>query len=470
MSRAPPHIFRAYDIRGIAAGADAEITENMAFDLGRAFVTELKKESKIKTDLRLVVGHDNRLTGEKLSAALIRGLTEAGAEVHDIGFATSPYLYFSVCVGGFDGGINVTGSHNPAEYNGFKLVRQEAIPLAGAEILSLRDCIEREAWGTKQNTGTVRRADFRAEYFQKLKELAPLKRKLKVVLDCGNGTAGYFAPNFFRELGAEVVELYCDPDGNFPNHLPNPEEVESLRDLQKKVIEVNADLGLAFDGDGDRVGVVDEQGVIILPDRLILLLARDLLSRRPGAEIIFDVKCSNVLANEIEKAGGKTLRWKTGHSFIKQKMRETGALLAGEVSGHIFFGENYYGVDDGLLAAAKVVSILAVGGRRLSEYFVDLPKAFITPEIKVPVADTVKFEVMKSIKMRLLKNYAGDTLDGIRMNFGQTAWGLVRPSNTSPYLSLRFEAESEERLVEIQKLIYEELVRYSEIDLSKWQI
>ncbi len=462
--KVPAHIFRAYDIRGVAAGEQPELTTEVAQALGWAFGEYLKNSSSKEEGIKVVVGHDNRLTGESLSVALMEGLVSAGVEVTDIGHATSPYLYFATCYGRFDGGINVTGSHNPAEYNGFKLVGKGAAPVAGEEIQKLKSLMGKAP--PQSSEGKAQQGDFEKEYFQKLTELSPLQRKLKVVLDCGNGTAGYFAPEFFQQLGCEVVELYCTPDGTFPNHLPNPEDTESLQDLQAKVLETKANLGLAFDGDGDRVGVVDEQGEIISPDRLIVLLARDLLARQPGAEIIFDVKCSNVLPTEIKKAGGKPLRWKTGHSFIKQKMRETGALLAGEVSGHIFFAENYYGVDDGLLAAAKVVSILSADSQPLSEYFADLPQTFTTPELKVPIDDTVKFEIMEKVKQDLLQKYTGDTLDGVRVEFPDTAWALVRPSNTSPCLTMRFEAPTAARLAEIQKLVHQVLQQYPEIDLQ----
>ncbi len=515
--RVPDHIFRAYDIRGVAAAethassaqADfaglrpasrdsqqAEITPEVARALGWSFGEYLKISPSPSTDqsrgqalkksppaplcergeqkggIRVVVGHDNRLTGESLSAALIEGLASTGVVVTDIGHATSPYLYFATCFGDFDGGINVTGSHNPAEYNGFKLVGKGAAPIAGDEIQELKNLIKESSPLEKISPNPslrkrgVSSGDLKQEYFKKLTELAPLKRKLKVVLDCGNGTAGYFAPEFFRLLGCEVVELYCTPDGTFPNHLPNPEETESLRDLQAKVLETRADMGLAFDGDGDRVGVVDERGEIISPDRLIVLLARDLLARRPGAEIIFDVKCSNVLPAEITKAGGRPLRWKTGHSFIKQKMRETGALLAGEVSGHIFFAEDYYGVDDGLLAAAKVASIVSQRERSLSTYFADLPQTFTTPELKAPIDDTVKFAIMEKVKKDLLAKYTGDTLDGVRIELPDGAWALVRPSNTSPYLTIRCEAPTAEQLVTVKQIIVEVLAKYPVIDSS----
>ena len=377
----PAQVFRAYDIRGIAAGANAEITPEFARALGQAFVAELGEKNP-----RIAIGRDNRLTGESLSAALREGLVAGGAEVLDLDYATSPYLYFAVCQGNLASGIEITASHNPPEFNGFKIVRRSAAPLAGTDILKLHERMENIEPMPEIARGKSSSADLKKEYFAKLQTLAPCERKLKVVVDCGNGTAGYFAPDFLRQLGVEVSELFCEPDGSFPNHTPDPENTKTLRELQKRVVAEGADLGIAFDGDGDRLGVVDERGDVIAPDRLIILLARDLLARKPGAEIIFDGKCSNILAMEIERAGGVARRWKTGHSFIKQKMRETGALLAGEVSGHIFFAEDYFGVDDAFLAAAKIISIAARAEKSLSELFTDLPATFISPDIKIGVA------------------------------------------------------------------------------------
>lgn len=471
----PLHVFRAYDVRGIAipstsSGQGAEITPAFARRLAHAFVRELGIPNPT-----LAVGRDDRLTGEELNTALVEGLIEAGAEVLDIGHATSPYLYFVVCDQNLDGGISLTASHNPKEYNGFKLIHKNAIPLTSEELQNVGNavCSDEEfeivegAHSTGSGQGKVEKVDFKKEYFEKLKSLAPVSRKLKVVLDCGNGTAGYFAPDFFNELGFDVVELYCNPDGNFPNHMPNPEDTASLKDLQKKVVDEQADLGIAFDGDGDRIGVVDEQGRIIPADRILILLARDLLSRQKGAEVIFDVKCTHVLAAEVEKLGGTATRWKTGHSFVKRKMKEDGALLAGEVSGHMFFAEDYFGVDDALLAAVKVASILSHSEKKISEHLADIPETHATPEIKLNIDDAKKFEVIENIVKDFSEEFENcDLLDGVRVNFDDGAWGLIRASNTSPYFTMRFEADSEERLAEIKKIFVERLERYSELDVS----
>jgi phosphomannomutase / phosphoglucomutase len=457
----PLHIFRAYDVRGIAMGDNPEITPELARRLAHAFVIELGIKNP-----KLAVGRDDRLTGEKLNTALVEGLIEAGAEVLDIGHATSPYLYFVVCNEKLDGGISLTASHNPKEYNGFKLMHSGAIPLTADEIQNVGKRVCSDKKFEICANGKVEKADFKKEYFEKLKSLASISRKLKVVLDCGNGTAGYFAPDFFREVGCEVVELYCNPDGNFPNHMPNPEDTESLKDLQKKVIESNSDIGIAFDGDGDRIGIVNERGVVIPADRILILLARDLLSRRKGTEVIFDVKCTHVLADEIEKLGGKAMRWKTGHSFIKRKMKEDGALLAGEISGHMFFAEDYFGVDDALLAAAKFSSILAAGDKKVSELLADIPITCATPEIKIAINDAKKFEVMQKIISDFSTEFENcDLLDGVRVNFDDGAWGLIRASNTSPLLTLRFEAGSDERLNEIRDIFKKRLDKYEDLEL-----
>lgn len=458
----PKHVFRAYDIRGIAVGDSLEITPEFARSLGAAFVAELGIEKP-----RLVVGRDNRLTGSKLSEALIAGLVEAGAEVLDIGHATSPYLYFVVCSENLDGGIEITASHNPPAYNGFKIVGKEALPFTESQLQNLSEKISQDF---PLLEGKSEAADFRAAYFSKLISLAPTPRKLKVVIDCGNGTAGYFATDFFMQLGCEVIELYCEPDGNFPNHMPNPEEASSLVDLQELVKKEKAHLGIAFDGDGDRVGIVSETGEIISPDRLIVLLARDLLSRNPAAQIVFDVKCSDVLPAEILKAGGKPLRWKTGHSFIKRKMKEEKALLAGEVSGHLFFGENYYGVDDGMLAAAKIISIVSNSDKTITQLLADIPTTFTTPEIKLPIADDVKFPVLQKIVAEFSAKFPGsNTLDGVRVSFEDGSWGLIRASNTSPCFTARFEALSAARLENLIGEFAQLLSQYPEVDIQRLQ-
>lgn len=468
MSIVPTEIFRAYDVRGIAVGEAAQLTPDFARLLGRAYAELLAAE--LGRLPRLVFGRDNRASGEALASALAEGAASTGASVDLVGYAVSPYLYFAVCHGKYDGGINVTGSHNPAPYNGFKMTRAGAAPFAGADIERLRERmleLERGEAGAAPTLGTVQRTDLRAEYLERLVSLSKPARPLKLVVDCGSGTACYFAPEYLRQLGHEVVELYCEPDPTFPHHLPNPEDEESLVDLIALVRETGADLGLAFDGDGDRVGLVDAGGQIVAADKLLILLARDALSRNSGATVIFDGKCTELLPEEVAKAGGVPLRWKTGHSLIKQKLKDTGAILAGEVSGHIFFGEEYYGFDDGLLAAGKLAALTASGGS-VSEQLADLPTMYATPELKLPIADSVKFAIMDKVAERLaaLPEVTTDLLDGVRVAWSDGAWCLVRPSNTTPCFTLRAEAKSAARLAEVLALVRAALQEFPEVDLA----
>jgi phosphomannomutase / phosphoglucomutase len=452
----PKTVFRAYDIRGIASGDKREICENFAKRLGQAFVTDLIAQNSAtenKHQLRIVVGRDNRHTSENLAQNLITGLRATGAQVFDLGLATSPYFYFAVCSENFDGGIQITASHNPTEFNGFKLVRHNAIPFSELEIKKLRDKMLSDNLPNLSEQNKIKEINLKEKYYTKLKELALPSKKLKVVVDCGHGVAGHFAPEFLRQAGTDVVELFCELDSSFPYGVPNPEEQENLIRLQKKVLETEADLGIAFDGDGDRLGAVDSHGRIIPPDQILILLARELLERQPGAEIIFDVKASGVVAREVEKLGGRATRWLTGHSFIKQKMRETGAHLAGEISGHIFFGGEYFGFDDALLAAVKLVTIAAKHGEYFPKHLDEIPQIFATPDKKIPVEDEIKFELIERISLICEREFDVENisrLDGVRIDFDEKSWVLIRASNTSPCLTLRFESDSTERLAEIQ--------------------
>jgi phosphomannomutase/phosphoglucomutase len=469
MSNISKTVFRAYDVRGVATGEAAQLTPEFAYLLGRAYAELLSAE--LGHAPRLVLGRDNRPSGQALVAALAEGAASAGASVDLLGFAVSPYLYFAVCYGQYDGGINVTGSHNPAEYNGFKMTRTGAAPFAGEDILRLYDsmvALAEQPPTDAVTAGQIAEVDLRAEYLAKLVSLATPVKPLKLVVDCGSGTACYFAPEYLRQLGHEVVELYCEPDPTFPHHLPNPEDEASLTDLIARVRETGADLGLAFDGDGDRVGLVDATGRIVAADKLLILLARDTLSRNAGATVIFDGKCTELLPVEVTKAGGVPLRWKTGHSLIKQKLKDTGALLAGEVSGHIFFAEEYYGFDDGLLAAGKLAALTASGGS-VSDQLADLPTMYATPELKLPIADSVKFATMERVAAALaaLPGVAADTLDGVRIAWGDGAWCLVRPSNTTPCFTLRAEALTPARLDEVLMLVREALAEFPVVDLAQ---
>lgn len=460
-----PNIFRAYDIRGIAQATDKypdiDLTEETAYLIGKGAGTYLQKIS----GKNLVVGRDNRLHSPLLQKAFIKGLLEVGCNVTDIGISPSPMLYYAVCKYEFDGGANITASHNPKEYNGIKLVSQNAHSVCGDDLQEVLKIIENEEYAQGPE-GEYKEQEIFEVYKNDLAQLVKLEKPLKVVVDAGNGTAGAFAPDLLRTLGCEVTELYCELDGNFPNHEANPEEYENMKDLIVKVKEVGADIGLGFDGDGDRVGVVDETGHHYSADFLLMLLVRDLLTRQPGAKIVFDVKVTTTLIEDIKKHGGEPIMCKTGHSFIESKMKEIGAPLAGEVSGHLFFAENYYGFDDAFLGAAKLLEILSKSSVPFSRLFDDVPKTFATPEFKAHAPDDKKFEIVRELADYFTKNYDCITLDGVRINFTDRAWGAVRCSNTSPNLTLRFEADSAEKLCEIQKKMVEQLRKHPEVSLD----
>ncbi len=458
-----PHIFRAYDIRGIYL---RDFDESGAELIGRGYGTYLK-EFYPEKKLNIVVGRDGRNSGESLENAFIEGVRTIGIDVIQIGKVPSPLLYFAICSGGFDGGVMITASHNPKEYNGIKLQKRGAHAICGDQIQKIAKIVEEKSFRSGAEGGRLDQRDFREAYFSRLRELVQLdrtKKRPRLVIDAGNGITGAFAPEFFRLLGCDVTELYCEVDGDFPNHDADPERAENLNDLKELVLREKADFGFAFDGDGDRVGVVDANGNHYSADLLLLLLARDMLSRHPGAAVVFDLKSTQVLAEEIVKRGGTALMCPTGHSFVEEMMQESGALLGGEVSGHLFFAEDYYGFDDAFLAAAKILEIVWNSEKPLSEHFSDLPKTYVTPEIKVPIEEAEKFATMRKIVAHFLSLYPEAlTIDGIRIDFDAGAWGIVRASNTSPYLTTRFEARSKEKLQEIQKILFDHLRKYSEI-------
>ncbi|MBP7671148.1 phosphomannomutase/phosphoglucomutase [Candidatus Gracilibacteria bacterium] len=446
-----PHIFRAYDIRGIADPVDGkavDLTAETAYLIGRGVGTYLVRKYGVNS---MAVGRDNRLTGPMLQEAYVRGILECGISVFDIGIATSPMLYFSVCAFNFDSGTAITASHNPKEYNGFKVVSSGAHSVCGDEFKLIYDLIEKGDFAVTEKPGQLHEQEVWGKYLVELASRVSLKRKLKVVVDCGNATPGKFAPELFRHIGCDVIELHCELDGNFPNHEANPEELHNMLDLIEAVKDHHADIGIGFDGDGDRVGVVDEKGQHYSADYLLLLLARELAGRCAGQPVVFDVKVSQVIINEMAALGLVPVMSKTGHSFIEAKMKELNAPLGGEVSGHMFFGEDYYGFDDAFLAAVKILQILAAETHPLSQMFNSLPKVYNTPEIKFPCADDKKFILVGALVAHFTKLYPCITIDGVRVNFTDSAWGAVRASNTSPNLTLRFEAESSERLEEIQR-------------------
>ena len=436
----PASIFRAYDIRGVVGKT---LTEEIVYNIGLA----IGSEAFARGQQTIIIGRDGRLSGEKFSEALSGGLCAAGRDVIDIGQVPTPLVYFATHYLNTGSGVMVTGSHNPPDYNGLKMVLK-AETLAERDIQLLRRRIETGDF--TNGSGSSRRQDVIADYIETIVSDVQLARPLKVVIDCGNGVAGAVAPLLLRALGCEVIELYCEVDGNFPNHHPDPSQLENLKDLIVAVSKNKADLGLAFDGDGDRLALVDGDGKVIWPDRQMMLYAKDVLDRNPGATIIFDVKCSRHLGQFITKHGGEPLMWKTGHSLIKRKMRETGALLAGEMSGHIFFKERWFGFDDGMYTAARLLEILAAEQRTVAAVFQSLPDAVSTPELRVDLVEGQQTVFMaRLLETADFKGAVLTTIDGLRADF-EDGWGLVRASNTTPSLILRFEANTDVALKRIK--------------------
>lgn len=443
----PASIFRAYDIRGVVGDT---LTPEIAYWIGRA----IGSESLAKGEPKVAVARDGRLSGPALAEQLIQGLLDCGCEVSDIGMVPTPVLYFATHTLQGRSGVMLTGSHNPPDYNGFKIVIA-GDTLANEQIQALRQRIERNDLAS--GVGSVAQVDVLDAYFAHIRDDIAMARGMKVVVDCGNGVAGVIAPRLIEALGCEVIPLYCDVDGNFPNHHPDPGKPENLADLIAKVRAEKADLGLAFDGDGDRVGVVTCNGNIVYPDRLLMLFAKDVVSRNPGADIIFDVKCTRRLTSLISGYGGRPVMWKTGHSLIKKKMKETGALLAGEMSGHIFFQERWFGFDDGIYSAARLLEILSQERRDSEQVFAAFPNDISTPELNINVTEQSKFSIIDALQR---DGHWGEanltTLDGVRVDYPK-GWGLVRASNTTPVLVLRFEAESPEELARIQDVFRAQL-------------
>ncbi len=442
-------LFKAYDIRGVV---DTDLTPDAVRLIGRA----IGAEARARGQSTVAIGRDGRLSGPALSTALAEGLQAAGVDVTDIGVCATPMLYFAVYHLGLGGGVMVTGSHNPPQYNGLKMVLAGET-LAGEAIQGLRQRIERSDFGPAPATpgtpgapGTYATAAIRTAYLERIVGDVKLARPLHIVVDCGNGSPGATAPELFRRLGCTVTELFCDVDGTFPNHHPDPSDPHNLQDLTRELARGKADIGLAFDGDGDRLGVVTRKGKIIYPDRQLMLFAADVLSRNPGADIIFDVKCTRHLFDWITQHGGKPLLWKTGHSLIKAKMRETGALLAGEMSGHMFFKERWYGFDDGLYAGARLLEILSKVDD-IEAVFDALPDSVNTPELQIRVEGRDHHALIAQLQREARFATAREviTLDGLRVEYAD-GFGLVRGSNTTPVLVLRFEADSEDALARIQ--------------------
>lgn len=448
-------IFREYDIRGIAK---TDLTPDTVTALAKGYGTLMKRRGHNN----IVLGHDLRLSSPELDRIYLLGLKATGLHVIRIGQVTTPTLYFAILHYKADGGVMITGSHNPIEYNGFKMC--EGIgSVYGDDIREILRIIQESDY-IESDGGSDESHDVMPAYVDMLKSKFKFSKSLKVVIDAGNATAGPIAPQLWRDLGMNVVELYCEPDGRFPNHLPDPTVPRYMVDLQNKVLDEKADLGIGYDGDADRVGVVDNKGRLIFADTLLALFSRDVLKKNSGARIIFDVKCSRALPIEIKKYGGIPVMWKTGHSLLKAKMKEIGAPYAGEMSGHMFFADSYYGFDDGIYASGRLMQILSNTDKTMAELIDEIPSFPSTPEIRVDCADHAKFDVVK----RLVREFKDDKvidIDGVRVEF-KDGWGLVRASNTQPTLVLRFEAETPERLSEIIDLFKQTLKKFPQVEFN----
>ena len=452
-------IFREYDIRGTVP---SQINEQSIKLISHAIAQKCNDENIDE----LALGRDGRLSGEKILNLLSKELQSIGIDVVNIGIVTSPLLYFAAKKLPSKSGIMITGSHNPKNYNGFKIVIND-VPISGLEILSLLS----DKPTNKKNIGKeVYKKNLEDEYIQEvLSQSSESPKKIKVVLDCGNGSAGEIAPKLIRALGYEVIELFCEIDGNFPNHHPDPGKVENLQDLVQAVQENSADVGIAFDGDGDRLGVVTEKGEIIFPDQLMMIFTKDVLKNFPGKEIVFDVKCTNLLSNIIKESGGIPVMSPTGHFHIKNTLKQTNAPLAGEMSGHIFFNDKWHGFDDGHYSAFRLLEIMHDLNIPLSSILGQLPKAFSTPELNINIEEEKKFEIVKNfVDKAQFEGGSKVTIDGLRVDFDD-GWGLIRASNTTPKLVLRFEAKTSSRLKEIKNIFLDQLKLIDEtiqIDIS----
>lgn len=437
-----PEVFREYDVRGLV---DRDLTEDLVYELGLAIGTYASQRG-VKT---MTVGRDCRLSSESYANAVMKGIGETGIHMIDIGLCATPMLYFSIRHLQTEGGVMITGSHNPPEFNGFKIcVGPDTI--YGDDIQELRRIMEAKAY--TKGSGTQRAETVTAAYQDYLFQNVRIKPNLRIVVDGGNGTGGLFALPLFRRFGCRITDIFCDPDGRFPNHFPDPTIPENLKELIRLVKAENADVGIAYDGDADRLGVVSDTGEILWGDELLLLFSRYILAKNSGAAIIGEVKCSQKLYDDIQHHGGRPIMWKAGHSLIKGKMKEEHALLAGEMSGHLFFADRYFGYDDAIYASLRLLEILSESGMKISDIMADVPKTFTTPEIRVDCRDDIKFQVVKTVTERLRKDYAVIDIDGVRVLFDD-GWGLIRASNTQPVLVLRFEAATEKRLQEIRTLL-----------------
>ncbi|MCD4690018.1 phosphomannomutase/phosphoglucomutase [bacterium] len=448
------YIFREYDIRGVV---DRDLTEDVVRDIGKGFGTYVLRHGGKTASL----GGDVRLSTPRFRELITEGLTSVGANVVDIGTVPTPALYFTLFELPVDASLMITGSHNPPDMNGFKLNLGPA-SVYGAEIQRIREIIEQGDFESGEGTRTT--AEILESYTEAIRERIHLERPLKVVVDCGNGCGSLVAEELLKSIGCEVIPLYCEPDGNFPNHHPDPTVVEYITDLIAAVKEHGADIGIGYDGDADRVGTVDENGDFVFADKMLALLAREILAKGP-AEIIFDVKCSQALVEDIEAHGGTATMWKTGHSLLKEKIRETGAPMGGEMSGHMVLADDFHIMDDAIYASCRILQMLSRTSESLSTMVESIPHYCATPEIRgETIDDATKFEMVEKAVEFFKANYDVIDVDGVRILFGD-GWGLVRASNTQPVIVMRFEARTEERLAEIQKLVTDKLREYGEIQL-----
>ncbi|MDC1152933.1 phosphomannomutase/phosphoglucomutase [Nitrospinaceae bacterium] len=447
-----PQIFREYDIRGIVG---TDLTPESATSIGKAIGTYIRRGN----GKNMILGRDVRSSSVEFCNILSKALNSTGCNVIDIGMVPTPVLYFALHHFNADGGVMITGSHNPPEFNGFK-ISQGFHSLYGEKVQELKRLIEVNDF--EVGAGTTQQQPVLAEYMKKICSILEIPRKIKVVVDGGNGCFGIVGPDLLKKLGQTPIELFSEPDGTFPNHHPDPTVSEHLTDLIEKVRLENAELGIGFDGDADRIGVVDEKGNILWGDQLLTIFARDILSRNPGATIVGEVKCSQNLYKDIKKHGGVPVMSAAGHSLIKNKMRETGALLAGEMSGHICFSDNYYGFDDAIFAACRVLQIVAQSNKKVSEMLADLPETAYTPEIRIDCPDDQKFKIVRELTEIFRKKYEVIDIDGVRVNFDD-GWALIRASNTQPILVLRLEAVTKERLKELVAVIKKQTDKYKPV-------
>jgi phosphomannomutase/phosphoglucomutase len=469
-------IFREYDIRGIAGTEFKEkalkeyekwygkfpgitITPEVGVAIGKAYGTRIRERG----GKHIIIGHEERDFGGKLKEFFIEGVRSTGCDVDDAGVSLTPIIYFSTAYHGYDGGVNVTGSHNVYFYNGFKMMAKDVFPIFGEEIQKMRLIIENDNY-RKDKKGKLTNREIFNDYKKYLLKHNKLNKKLKVVVDSGNGSAGLFAPEVLRDLGCEVVDIYSKVDATFPNHMPDPEDPWMMRDLSEKVKEEGADIGIGLDADGDRFGMVDEKGEFHDADRLMLIVLKDILSRNAGKRVIYDVKCTKYLDKLIPGYGGNAVMHVTGHAPIKDTMRRDETIIfSGEISGHFYWAEDYFRIDDGLYSAAKILSLFSSFKKPISHYFKELPKSSMTPEIKLKCHDEKKDAVIEKIKKHFVKKQPSVTIDGIRTYFSDESWALVRASNTSPYISIRMEAENDKDLLRIKNVVQDQLDKHPEV-------